>query len=63
MLHNHKRTDRPWRQIAGEMSHEQDTDKLLQLARELDQAMLKEEREKVRKRLGFDDNNRPARTA
>ena len=42
--------------MAAEMNGEQDTDKLLQLAKELDEAMQNEEREKVRKRLGLDDS-------
>ena len=46
--------DRSWQQIAGEMTHEQDSDKLLELAKELDQAMQEDERDKVRKMLGLD---------
>jgi len=38
------------------MTHEQDSDKLLQLGKELNQAMQNEEREKARKRLGLDEN-------
>jgi hypothetical protein len=57
MLDN-QQTDRSWREIAAEMTHEQDTDKLLQLAKELNDTMQNEEREKVRKRLGLD--NTPA---
>ena len=53
MLQNDKGADRQWQQIAAEMSDEQDTDKLLRLAKQLSQAMEKEEREKVRKRLGL----------
>ena len=55
MLQNDKGADRQWQQIAAEMSDEQDTDKLLRPAQQLNQAMEKEEREKVRKRLGLDD--------
>ena len=55
MLDNHKSNDRSWQEIAAEMNDEQDTKKLLQLAKELDQAMQEEEREKVRKRLGLDN--------
>ena len=55
MLHNHKTTDRPWQEIANEMNDEQNGSKLLQLAKELNQSMEHEEREKVRKRLGLDD--------
>jgi hypothetical protein len=53
---DHKTSIRPWQEIAGEMTGEQDTDKLLQLAKELNQAMENEERRKVRKRLGLDDS-------
>ena len=49
MLHNHKTTDRPWQEIANEMNDEQNVGKLLQLAKELNQSMEHEEREKVRK--------------
>ena len=55
MLHNHKTTDRQWQEIANEMNDEQNGSKLLQLAKELNQSMEHEEREKVRKRLGLDD--------
>ena len=55
MLDNHKSNDRSWQDIVAEMNVEQDTKKLLQLAKELDQAMQEEEREKVRKRLGLDN--------
>jgi len=56
MPDNHESNDRSWQQMAAEMNGEQDTDKLLQLAKELDEAMQNEEREKVRKRLGLDDS-------
>ena len=55
MLQNDKGADRQWQQIAAEMSDEQDTDKLLRLAKQLSQAMENEAREKVRKRLGLDN--------
>jgi hypothetical protein len=55
MLHNHKTTDRPWQKIANEMNDQQNVGKLLQLAKELNQSMEHEEREKVRKRLSLDD--------
>jgi hypothetical protein len=45
------------------MTGEQDTDKFLQLAKELDQAMQNEEREKVRKRLHLDENTQHDRVA
>jgi len=51
-----KINSRPWQDIAAAMTNEQDADKLLQLAKELSQAMEEEEREKVRKRLGLDDS-------
>ena len=54
MLDDHTNTERTWQNIAEEMTHEQDSEKLLQLAKELDQSMQNEEREKVRRRLGLD---------
>ncbi|HEY3131020.1 MAG TPA: hypothetical protein VGL91_16315 [Acidobacteriota bacterium] len=55
MLGSDKATGRSWQEIADEITNEQDTEKLLQLAKELDQAMQNEERDKVRQRLGLDD--------
>ena len=54
MLDNH---DRTWQDIAAEMTDEQDVGKLLQLAKELDQAMREEERKRLRKRLGLDEKH------
>jgi hypothetical protein len=42
---------RSWRDIAVELSHEQDPHRVTQLARELNEAMFEEEREKVRNRV------------
>ena len=56
-------TNRPWQEIANAMTHEQDSDKLIRLAKELDHAMEDEEREKVRKRLGLTDNIRKSGAA
>jgi len=55
MFNDDKTADTPSRRIAAEMSDEQDTDKLLRLAKQLSQAMENEAREKVRKRLGLDN--------
>ena len=46
-----------WQEIAGQMEHEQDSKRLLQLAHELSGAMEEEEREKIRKKLGLDDSD------
>ena len=46
-------TNRSWQEIASDMTHEQDGDKLIRLAKELDHVMEEEQREKVRKRLGL----------
>jgi len=52
MPQENRKPARSWQQIAGEMTGERDGDKLLQLAKELDQVMEKEEREKARKKAG-----------
>ena len=63
MFPNFKITHRSWQEIAGQMTHEQDSNRLLQLAEELSRAMeeetqMEEEaREKIRKRLGLDDSD------
>ena len=41
-----------WQEIASEMADEPDADTLLQFAREMDEALLQEAREKERARLG-----------
>ena len=49
-----KTTDMSWQKIATKMTHEQDSDKLLALAKELDAVLQKQERDKARKRLRLD---------
>jgi len=43
---------RTWQAIARQVEQEQDVNKMLELSAELDQALLEEERRKVRRRLG-----------
>jgi vacuolar-type H+-ATPase subunit H len=44
-----------WQEIASEMADEPDADTLLQFAKEMDEALLQEAREKERARLGQAD--------
>jgi hypothetical protein len=41
-----KSVNRPWQEIAAEMTQEQDNERLLQLAKELNQTMQQEERKR-----------------
>jgi hypothetical protein len=54
-LDNNSGADRPtrrdWRDIARELAQEENPNRLLQLTKELDEAMLAEERQKVMRRL------------
>jgi hypothetical protein len=54
MLANIKIAHRSSQEIAGQMTHEQDSNRLLQLAKELSRAMEEEARERIRKKLGLD---------
>ena len=43
----------PWEEIAQQITREQAPDQVTELLRKLNDAMLEEEREKVRRRLGI----------
>ena len=43
--------EKPWHELAQRLREERDPDKMLKLCRELDEAMLQEERRRVRLKL------------
>ena len=49
-----ERTARAWEEIVKQLNQEQDRCRVAELAHKLNEAMLAEEREKVRRRLGVD---------
>ena len=49
-----ERTAHAWEEIAKQLTQEQDRFRVAELAHKLNEAMLAEEREKVRRRLGVD---------
>lgn len=54
-----ERTAHAWEEIADQLTHEQDRFRVAELAHKLNEAMLAEEREKVRVRLGIGRPNAP----
>jgi hypothetical protein len=50
-------SEHPWQEIAQQIMRSQNPDELTQLLKQLNEAMLSEEREKVRRRLGMDIRN------
>jgi ribosomal protein L31E len=57
---NHK-SRHAWQEIAQQIMREQNPEEVIQLLKKLNEAMLSEEREKVRRRLGMDVRNSLAR--
>lgn len=49
-----ERTAHAWEEIVKQLTQEQDRFRVAELAHKLNEAMLAEEREKVRRRLGVD---------
>jgi hypothetical protein len=47
-----EKTAHPWEEIAEQLSQEHDRSRVAELVKKLNEAMLAEEREKVRQRLG-----------
>lgn len=54
-----EQTAHAWEDIANQLAHEQDRFRVAELAHKLNEAMLAEEREKVRLRLGVGRPNAP----
>ena len=52
-----ERTAHAWEEIVKQLNQEQDRFRVAELALNLNEAMLAEEREKVRRRLGVDNLN------
>ena len=52
-----ERTAYAWEEIVKQLNNEQDRFRVAELAHKLNEAMLAEEREKVRRRLGVDNLN------
>ena len=52
-----ERTAHAWEEIVRQLNQEQDRFRVAELAHKLNEAMLTEEREKVRRRLGVDKLN------
>jgi 23S rRNA A2030 N6-methylase RlmJ len=52
-----QKTAHAWEEIVTQLTQEQDRLRVIELAHQLNEAMLAEEREKVRRRLGFGKSN------
>ena len=59
MLGESQKTTQAWKEIVKQLTQEQDRSRVAELAHKLNEAMLAEEREKVRVRLGIGRPNAP----
>ncbi len=57
MADNHPNPDRPWREIAEEVTSESDSDKVIELSEELVKALTKQQPQQTPE---HDEENRPA---